>query len=76
MKFREIHEQNIERVINGSNNSVNNKEMERVRLEALEMLDDDLAPMFEGKTKIEELKELRESLLGQVVQEKEKNRNI
>lgn len=70
MKFKEIHEQNIERGINDSNNSVNNTEMERIRLEALDMLDDDLTPMFEGKTKIEELKE---ELMVQLECEQENN---
>jgi len=70
MKFREIHEQNIERGINDSNNNVNNTEMERMRLEALDMLDDDLAPMFEGKTKIEELEE---ELMVQLECEQENN---
>lgn len=76
MKFREVHEQNIEQGINGYNNSVKNEEMERMRLEALDMIDDDLEPMSERETKIEELKELRESLLGQAEQEKTNGRNI
>lgn len=76
MKFREVHEQTIEQGINGYNNSVKNEEMERLRLEALDMIDDDLEPMSERETKIEELKELRESLLGQAEQEKTNGRNI
>lgn len=76
MKFREVHEQNIEQDINGYNNSANNEEMERMRLEALDMIDGDLEPMSERKIKIEELKELRDSLLGQAEQEKTNGRNI
>lgn len=76
MKFREVHEQTIEQGINSYNNSVKNEEMERLRLEALDMIDDDLEPMSERETKIEELKELRESLLGQAEQEKTNGRNI
>ena len=64
MKFNEIHEKNIEQFNETQKRSVEQAEADRKRAEFLFEMEDDLLPNKSRLEQIEELKEMKEKLIG------------
>lgn len=64
MKFSEIHEKNVEQFNETQKRSVEQAEADRKRAEFLIEMEDDLLPNKSRLEQIEELKEMKENLIG------------
>ena len=76
MKFREIHEQNVERDNKALEDTAKKVEEERIRKQFLDDMEDELMPAISNEEKISELKKMKDELLQQNNQEKTTNRHI
>ena len=64
MRFNEIHEKNVEQFNETKKRSVEQAEADRKRAEFLMEMEADLLPNKSRLEQIEELKEIKESLIG------------
>lgn len=64
MKFNEIHERNVEQFNETHKRNVEQAEADRKRAEFLIEMEDDLLPNKSRLEQIEELKEIKENLIG------------